>query len=358
MLIAASDHRVGRSQIGALVEYQGKFMQKSPFLLNGWYCAGWSEELDRQKIIGRRLLNMPIVIYRADGQAVALHDRCPHRFAPLSKGAVKDGNLVCGYHGLAFSRTGQCVESPFGDRKVPNAAVQAFPVVERDNAIWFWPGDPELADPAAIPEFAGLGDAKGRQGYLNLKANYQLAIDNLMDLSHIEFVHLRTFGGAGCFFEGQHETRKVSDTEIWSLWTMDDVQPPAPARAAFGDQRVNHWQDMCWRAPSNLSFDMGLVPLGLDRSSAPPRMQQAHLLTPETETSTHYFYSKEQQDEPKEFDMLKIAFEEEDAPMMEACQRNMGDNFWAERPVVLATDASAILVRRMLDKMIREQNSD
>ncbi|MCX7676666.1 MAG: Rieske 2Fe-2S domain-containing protein, partial [Alteraurantiacibacter sp.] len=49
--------------------------------------AGWSEELDAEGFLARRIADRPTVLYRlADGTVAALLDRCPHRFAPLSLG--------------------------------------------------------------------------------------------------------------------------------------------------------------------------------------------------------------------------------------------------------------------------------
>ena len=64
------------------------------FLKNAWYVAAWSTEVEVGKLLSRRLLDEPVVIYRdLDGCARALTDRCPHRFAPLSMGRLVDGVL-------------------------------------------------------------------------------------------------------------------------------------------------------------------------------------------------------------------------------------------------------------------------
>ena len=327
------------------------------FLFNAWYCAAWSTELEAGQILSRRYLDLPVVLFRnADGSACALLDRCPHRFAPLSRGTLAEGVLTCGYHGLAFDGAGQCVANPFNESLPPNSGVRRFPIVERDRVIWIWPGDPALADETAIPDYSEIRNVGEKQGYLYLRANYLLAVDNLMDLSHIEFVHLRSFGGAGAFFSGKHETRRTGPSEIWSLWDMRNVDAPAPARAAFGDMKVDHWQNMRWNAPANLYFEVGVCPAGVEPDPALQPGPQAHLLTPETQHTTHYFYSKDVGRAGSCSDGLRrIPFGEEDGSMMEACQANMGDDFWAERPWVLKTDSAAVLVRRTLEKLVREE---
>ena len=121
-------------------------------LTNAWYMAGWQEEVSEAPL-SRRMLGMSMVLYRkADGGVVMLRDRCPHRFAPLSKGKVEGDCIQCPYHGLKFDASGQCVSAPLEEKPPSAVRVRSFPVVERDNIIWFWPGDPEAADPALITD--------------------------------------------------------------------------------------------------------------------------------------------------------------------------------------------------------------
>src|SRR5690606_18211680 len=131
-------------------------------------------------------LNEPVVLFRReDGTPVALEDRCCHRHAPLSLGKVVGDNLQCGYHGLTFGPSGECVDVPTQDRIPPGAGVRAFPAVERWKWVWVWMGDPACADDSLIPNWYWMNDpewrvVKGR--YFNVKCNYLLIMDNLLDL--------------------------------------------------------------------------------------------------------------------------------------------------------------------------------
>lgn len=161
------------------------------YLRNAWYAAAWDNEI-ADKPLGRTLLNQPIVFYRDEaGKPVALSDRCPHRYAPLSKGKIVDGTIQCPYHGLRFGSTGACVHNPHGS--IPKAArVSAFPLLEKYGLLWIWMGDPEAADPAVLPDFSIIADHDNYAivpGYLHVGANYQLITDNLLDLSHAQYVH-------------------------------------------------------------------------------------------------------------------------------------------------------------------------
>jgi nitrite reductase/ring-hydroxylating ferredoxin subunit len=56
---------------------------------------------------------VPLVTWDdATGCRRAALDRCPHRRAPLSAGAVEGGVLRCPYHGWAFAGDGTCVDIP------------------------------------------------------------------------------------------------------------------------------------------------------------------------------------------------------------------------------------------------------
>ena len=168
------------------------------FLKNAWYVAAGAAEVG-QAPLGRVILNEPIVLYRADSGAVAFEDRCCHRRAPLSKGRVEGNALRCGYHGLLFNPAGECIEVP-GQSRVPRSArVRVYPICEKHRWIWIWMGDPAQADPALIPDLHH-NDAPGWKatgGHLVVSADYRYLVDNLMDLSHLAFVHANSIGSSG-----------------------------------------------------------------------------------------------------------------------------------------------------------------
>ncbi len=188
------------------------------FVRNAWYAAGWSHELKGTALLPRKILNEPVVLFRGPGgAAVALVDRCPHRFVPLHKGTLKDGVLECGYHGLCFDATGSCVFNPHGDHVIPKAArVKNYRLAERDGIIWMWMGDPALADEGKIrpfPQFGGNSRFSCVYGYLHVEANYQLISDNLLDLTHGQYLHPMFANAAGpATFEPS------SDPDEFTVW--------------------------------------------------------------------------------------------------------------------------------------------
>lgn len=139
------------------------------------------------------MLGEKVALFRlSNGEAAAIGDICPHRFASLAAGAIIQDTLRCPYHGLRFDRSGACVENPHhGGIIPPGASTKSYPVHERHRAIWVWMGAPEDADPSLIPDLSMLDDPAlvGTQGYLHVEADYRFVIDNLMDLTHINYLH-------------------------------------------------------------------------------------------------------------------------------------------------------------------------
>jgi len=201
---------------------------------------------------------------QTDGVPVAILDRCPHRFAPLSRGRINGDFVECGYHGLQFNGAGVCVLNPHGNHVIPQAAkVRSFPLVERHDILWIWPGDPALADPAAIPDYGYLVEKtrKTIYGGMLVKANYELIIDNLMDASHTQYVHMDLLG-TDAFTRSKHEVVQEGDT-VYSKYLIrmgnsGSVQAYFEDRTQMVDYRVN----FRWQPPSLVRNSVSLTPVG------------------------------------------------------------------------------------------------
>ncbi|WP_416465033.1 Rieske 2Fe-2S domain-containing protein [Sphingomonas sp. VDB2] len=332
-----------------------------------WYMAGWADELGEggfsREIRGERLF----VLRTADGVA-ALRDRCPHRFAPLSLGTRDGDRVVCGYHGLAFAPDGRCVHNPFADRIPAGASVPAFHLVERDGILWLWGGDRQDADETLIPDFGFIPDTHASRtvrGYTLMQAQYEYGTDNLLDLSHIEFVHKGTFAGQGVIFAGRHKAHMQGDT-LHSDWWMPGIAPPSVARGHVPDDAVvDHWLEMRWNAPASMRLMVGVCPHGGPRDTG-FEVPQAHILTPANDHQSHYFWSSTRYDalDSPETDaaLLRLfgeAFDQEDKPMIEAAYANMaGCDFWAEKPLSLGIDQGGTRARRLVEAMIAREKVD
>jgi phenylpropionate dioxygenase-like ring-hydroxylating dioxygenase large terminal subunit len=340
----------------------------SPFVLNAWYAAAWADEVGRS-LLARRILDVPVVLWRTlDGEAVALHDRCPHRSAHLSAGKLVGDEVECAYHGLRFDAGGACTLSPFADRPPPNATARKLPLVERHATLWIWMGDEAAADPALIPHHPHLADAAYGQvkGHDKFAANYMLGVDNLMELTHLFWLHPSTIGGdrqPGPAPGETYDVRQEGERRIVTT-TFTPNNPRAKSISdGVGDEAeaIDRWNDTTWDLPSNMRFDIGSVAAGGGRD-VPPYMVQSHFLTPETATSGHYFWAAS-----RTFDLGAEAdarytqffgdiFRGEDRPMLEAIQRQMGEaDFWALKPVILPRDGGAVLARRLVERQLARE---
>jgi vanillate O-demethylase monooxygenase subunit len=332
------------------------------FLKNAWYLVGWSEKLQpgpsRIKVLGES-----IALYRlGNKKAVALADRCPHRSASLSEGKIIDDALQCPYHGLRFDARGACVHNPHGNGSIPpRARVKSYPLVERHHALWIWMGNIDKADDALIPDFSlfdGAGFVSSR-GYLRIGANYELVNDNLLDLSHAAFIH--PFLTNQGYASRSRSELKVEGTTVWSyLW--NDNEPVTPLFQLVWDgkgEQCDMRAHMRWSAPSSLLLDVGVTNVGAP-PEAGPALPSAHLLTPESETSTHYFWMVGRNRRMHDADLgktihvgLERAFTTEDEPMISRVAENMGSaEFWSLNPAILPGDAAALRARRVLAELI------
>lgn len=334
--------------------------QHEAFLSNVWYMAGWSGEFG-DSLIRRRICGRPVVLFRkANGDVAALVDRCPHRFAPLSAGSRIGDTIRCGYHGLEFDAAGSCVHNPFGETIPKGARVDTFPLVERDGIVWIWMGDPDLADPAGVSDFSMLSRPCGPplSGYTLMRAGYEYGTDNLMDLSHIEFVHKGSFAGAGVIFAGKHEVVEDGDM-LHSNWWMPGVKAPSHTFGIYDPEMLtDHWLEMRWNAPANMYLQVGATPEGSPRGNG-VIVHQAHILTPETAGTTHYFWATTRpfdaiipEADAAVMSLFQQAFDEEDKPIIEAAYANLeGADFWTNKPVFLGIDAGGTRTRRKIQQL-------
>lgn len=326
-----------------------------PFVLNAWYMAAWAQEVPEDGFLARTLLDRKWLIWRepAGGWAM-IEDRCPHRFVPLSRGKFENGRIACGYHGLTFDGSGECVHNPFGGELPPGAKVAAMPVAEAYGGLWFWPGNPVRADPATIPDFSFIDAASpvDRAAYI-MEVNYELIADNLLDLSHAEFLHVESFGTNGSLFSHGTQTVEQDDSgAIWNKWDMAAAPAPGWAEPMVGEGgTVDQSLHIRWHAPANLALFISVARAGAREPLVPP-MANPHILTPETALSTHYFFTHAPGE--AEAAQARRVFLEEDEPMISAQAEAMGDaDFWDLRPVILASDKAAVLARRRLIQLRR-----
>jgi len=358
--------QVGRD--AELVESK-KNLVSGKYLRNAWYVAAWSDEVTEGHLLGRIILKEPVVIYRmADGKIAALADRCAHRFAPLSMGKiVGHGRVQCPYHGLEYDTSGACVLNPHGNKNIPpRARVRSYPVTEKHKAIWIWMGD-QLADHSKVPDFSVLDNVPElhatKRDSIVIKANVELIIDNLLDLSHTSYLHDGILGNVETV-ESDIKVEHDGDDVVVSRYARN-AKPPGMNVLMWPDvpAKVDKFTQMRWMAPSTMRLISGVCLPGATQESG-SGYHAIHLLTPETDRTTHYFFTAvrfgvfstgdelNRQIQEKVAATRRFAFEEQDAPVIEAQQRIIDNSQTSVDPVILAIDVGPVRYKQVLKKLI------
>lgn len=335
------------------------------FPRNYWYVAASSHEIERRPL-GRILLNEPVVFFRKqDGTVVALDDRCPHRGYPLHKARLIEDTLECGYHGMTFNCSGQCIKVP-GQAQIPAGAdLHAYPIIEQWGLVWIWMGDPSLANRDSIADWHLLDDPAWdvRGERLHVSCDYKLIIDNLLDLSHLAFVHPRTLGSAAKLDEVQIKNEVSEDSVTISRWLIGIEPPPTYARGGFKG-KVDRWQIINFQPPACVSLYAGAAETGTGAPEgnigAGIGLHTFNAMTPETEKTTHYFWSIAQDRWSNAENLIDSIFHDiqktvqEDVAVFEAQQRSF--ELKPEAPMVtIKSDAGPIAARRILERLLQAE---
>ncbi len=266
----------------------------TPFIANAWYVAAFAAEIGRT-LLRRTILGRPLVLYRTQaGVPVALEDRCVHRSFPLSLSRLDGDGIVCGYHGMRYDCSGRCLEVPSQRTAGTGLGVRAFPLIEAGALVWIWMGE-GAPDPAALPDIGGwVGDPDwpSSNHYFELGANYLALHENLLDLSHLSYLHAASFGTpdyARAPFSAEIDEqrgrfallREVAPTRLPPLWAkttgLEDVDAVRSVRSEFLSPALHIVSVRFWAygQPEGQRADM--------------QVKTAHIITPESAGKTHYF---------------------------------------------------------------------
>jgi vanillate O-demethylase monooxygenase subunit len=338
------------------------------FVRNAWYVAAWDHEVTRE-MRRRIILEEPVLLFRTtDGVPVALEDRCCHRQAPLSMGKLAGNIVQCPYHGLQFDTTGACIKVPSQDLVPKNAKVKSYPVVQKNQWLWIWMGDPAKANPALIEDFHWMDDPAWRSAgsYLHVEGNYLLIVENLLDTTHLPFLHPDTLG-TDAFARSEFDVKREGDRVTVTRWLMNE--PPAAFHRQMGDfpdgMKVDRWQITHYAPPSFVKLDVGSSPVGTgarqgDRSKG-MNMWNLNAITPETEKTAHYFFAQAwnfKLDQRWIGDVLRQQVHNiflEDLAMIKAQQRNM--NLGPVPSATLGQDKAWIAMRGIVERLVKDEQA-
>lgn len=349
------------------------FKGESTFIRNAWYVACLTQEL-AEGPVGRTIMDQPVVVYRTEhGEVRAMHGLCPHRSYPLAlRGKVVGDSLRCAYHGFAFEgKEGRCTAIPSSHSLPGQFRQRVYPVIERGPWVWIWPGDPTLAGDAPSLEATVMG-----RGYVmsemmapvTVKARYMLGVENLMDLTHIGFLHETTAGHnaivrANIAVVDDEDRFEVHGSNMPSAWGHFHS-------AIFGDH--NRFEGQAEHISKTLVITPGYIPVLAQQvveiagKPADPavfgELWFHHVLTPETATTTHYFGTQTRNfrlHDPDISQFLKQAdtfVRSEDIAAMEAIEAQLETFGAPAAELMVRADIGAGKLRRRFQRLIDKEH--
>lgn len=336
---------------------------------NHWYVAAYGSDVTRQPH-ERMILDEPVALYRKhDGGVVALEGRCPHRHFPLGRSRVEGDRIICGYHGLAFGPDGRCVDIPSQPTIPYVCRVKSYPVKEIWDWIWIWPGDPELADEALIPDHFELGLTNPAYTthsgyYAKIPGRYMLMHDNLFDLTHLPHLHRETLGALS--------VTKPSRVERGPGWISSNFDylngdPPDYAQRNYGYVgMVDRVASVKLLFPALHVADERYTQAHPDapRHFGEPvgETRHFHAITPATRHSCHYWFCGAVTSTAAEAARLlteavypTIAEDISATHYIEELLQHMGERLPSE--FLLKADATCVEGRRMFERACRQEET-
>jgi vanillate O-demethylase monooxygenase subunit len=341
--------------------------EDTPFIRNAWYVACFSRDIARGKPFARRILGENVVLYRkADGTIVAMKDRCPHRSFPLSLGSVDGDDIVCGYHGIRFGFDGACKLVPTQPSAPRALSVATYAVTETAPAVWIWMGDVDVARRTPLPSAPWMLDGAGwatSYDYLKVNASYVFLHENLVDLSHLTFLHANTFGTPD-YATAPFET-EVTDQAILVRRTVQPTRLPPIYANPLGMQGVAAARIV---TSTFLSPGLSISAVVLRNLEQPDEridhhIRTAQLVTPCDRSTVHYHFVVARDFVTGDADVsefilqsVKAAFAE-DVFALESITRVRSEDseaHFAEKSI--ASDRAGVMLRRRL-RMLAENES-
>jgi len=338
------------------------------FLRDAWYVAALDGEL-QDRLLPIKVLDERIVLYRqTNGDPVALEDACVHRKLPLSMGHIRGDAVECGYHGLIYNAAGECVRIPCAGRIPKGARVRSYPVASRYGLLWIWMGRPELANISTIFNVEHWGDPSWgvtRGDGMTVNCSYLYMTDNLLDPTHVAWVHPGSFGNAAC--ASTPVEVKANETGVIASRWMRAVEV-APLYVPFIQfpglcDRLQHYEV---RYPSHALIKAVFVPSGAggpdaERHESAFIMDSYNFLTPIDAEHTRYFWFQMRNVFPNDAEISRLMAEgvrnafEEDRAILNAVQESFAQTHTPN--IDIAIDAAPLRFRRRMQQLIVAQES-
>ena len=246
------------------------------------------------------------------------------------------------------------------------AKVRSYPVVERDQLIWIWMGEPDKADEPLIVDASFHNDTANwphKHHVYHIKAAATMLADNLMDLTHLPYVHADNVGGeVGQHIDAQMDVTPTDRGARVLRWFPSCPPPPTYWAAVPGlPENVERWQEFEFFVPSVMLQWTGAVQVGQGARDPGKRaggfsLRMFHGMTPETETTCHYFWSAAngyRRDQPETTDQLFVEIAKafsQDKQIIELQQARISET-GEEWMVPTCHDVARVAMRRALERL-------
>lgn len=334
---------------------------------NQWWVAAYSAEVG-EALMMREILGERVLLYRTKaGEAVAMSAICPHRAYPLEQGQRVGDAVQCGYHGFTFGPDGTCLRVPSQSGVPQKSSLRRYPVVETAGLVWVWTGDVDMASSAQLPDLGAMGLGRNdwaveQHALVTINARYTLLIENLLDLSHVSFIHATTIPGGEMV-----ASIPVSVEETAQSITVVRKGQNLPANPLIKMQFPGQ------EDPVNQDFDAEYISPALvrtggamsDAASGRPLGTQnyIHLITPASPTRVHYFVNTARDfavNNPA-LGQMQIAMgakiQPEDIAAIEAIELVLQSDATLPTEISARVDNGALKVRRRLEMQIKSEQA-
>jgi vanillate O-demethylase monooxygenase subunit len=191
-------------------------------------------------------------------------------------------------------------------------------------------GDLDKMDATLIPDTHYLDDARwrGTPGYLHYDANYLLITDNLLDFSHLSYVHEKTLGGSAKYAGIRPKVTRHGRSVRVERWLIDDEPAPFLRNLKTWTGNVDRWNIYDVVLPGVLLMDSGSAPTGTGVQEG-NRVDAAQFfgcqaVTPESEKTSHYFFQQSH------------GFALDDASVTESLRTSVLAGFLEDKDIILA----------------------
>ena len=337
------------------------FKEGSFAVRNGWYVAAFSNEVGRE-LLPRTILNEPVVLYRTeDGEAVAVGGRCPHRHFPLGASCLEGDSIRCGYHGIAFGPNGDCIDIPSQETVRRNIRIPSHPLVEHGLWLWIWMGDREKANTSLLPDLNEIGLTEegmvARPFYAQeVNGRYQLLNDNLLDLTHLGYLHSSSIGTPENASTPEEITTKPGFLSSRRYIKNADA-PPVMSHMGHNVDKIDRVVGMDFYLPG-FHAGIGDQCYPEDHPEKPGELiskaRVYHAVTPSTCKSCLYFFAMASPDEKGldgMYEYLKPVIEE-DKFATEEIEKMLALTGDSPQDLLIKSDRNAAEGRRMLQEMM------